>query len=192
MQVRAGVIRAHEMVKAWQSPADVGILVAGETSFDRLSAIVDIIKKGIMHPTDDSPFNNTLPSCKDVLSPSGSSLSLLQCVRECVGQALIQCLACAITGRARVLRLVTCIQRTRSWINLCAIRRPRYAVGSLAVACSLLLVRASRLQHHKQGLVARVRRGPPLSRTSGRQHHVGRVANAADLRGVRHRLRANG
>jgi hypothetical protein len=81
MQVRAGVIRVHEMVKAWQSPAAVGILVAGETSFDRLSAIVDIIKKGIMHPTDDSPFNDTLSSCKDVLSPSGSSLFLSPPVR---------------------------------------------------------------------------------------------------------------
>jgi hypothetical protein len=40
-------IRMGEMVRAWQTFCAWGVLVAGETSFARLSAIVDTIKQGI-------------------------------------------------------------------------------------------------------------------------------------------------
>jgi hypothetical protein len=37
----------EEMVRTWQTFCAWGVLVAGETSFARLSAIVDTIKQGI-------------------------------------------------------------------------------------------------------------------------------------------------
>jgi hypothetical protein len=41
----------EKMVRAWQRFCLSGILVAGETSFARLSAIVDVIKQGIFAST---------------------------------------------------------------------------------------------------------------------------------------------
>lgn len=39
------------MATTWQTSANVAFLVAGQTSFGRLSAIMDIIKQGIMTGT---------------------------------------------------------------------------------------------------------------------------------------------
>jgi hypothetical protein len=42
----------HEMVSTWQAESDVGFIIAGHTSFERLSAIADIIKESAVTGTD--------------------------------------------------------------------------------------------------------------------------------------------
>ncbi len=47
-----GYTRMHEMVSTWQAKSDVGFIIAGHTSFERLSAIADIIKEAAVTGTD--------------------------------------------------------------------------------------------------------------------------------------------
>jgi hypothetical protein len=53
----------HEMVSTWQAKSDVGFIIAGHTSFERLSAIADIIKEAAVTGTD-CPYFSTVHTCK--------------------------------------------------------------------------------------------------------------------------------
>ncbi|ELR13143.1 uncharacterized protein ACA1_349340 [Acanthamoeba castellanii str. Neff] len=102
-------IRMGEMVQTWQTFCAWGVLVAGETSFARLSAIIDTIKQGICSGRlrymgswnmEDPPLPSVIENV-DVTSPAGN---------------------------ARVLRI--CVPPAHkwdksSWTNICAVRRPR-------------------------------------------------------------------
>lgn len=48
MRYPVHLYRMHEMVATWQAPSQIAFIIAGHTSFARLSAITDVIKEAAL------------------------------------------------------------------------------------------------------------------------------------------------